>query len=60
MIKNLQEKYPDYFWTPRITFAGLLDVPDEYGETVEQGPTVAFGIDMFSQNTFKTYEKDLI
>ena len=51
MIKNLQEKYPDYFWTPRITFAGLLDVPDENGETVEQGPTVAFGIDMFSQNS---------
>ena len=45
---DLNQEYPDYFWTPRITFAGLLDVPDENGETLEQGPTIAFGIDFFS------------
>lgn len=48
LMVNLHQEYPDYFWTPRITFAGLLDVPDEVGETLEQGPTIAFGIDFFS------------
>ena len=30
---NLNKKYPDYFWSPRITFGGLLDIPDQNGET---------------------------
>jgi len=51
LVKKLSKEYPDHFWTPRITFAGLLDVPDENGETVEQGPAVAFGIDLFSKNS---------
>ena len=33
MIHQLEIEYPDFFWTPRIVFAGLLDVPDENGET---------------------------
>ena len=45
---ELNQTYPDYFWTPRITFAGLLDVPDENGETMAQGPCIAIGIDFFS------------
>ena len=48
LVEDLNKKYPDHFWTPRITFAGLLDVPDENGETLEQGPSIAFGIDFFS------------
>lgn len=51
LLDNLSNEYPNHFWTPRITFAGLLDVPDKNGETVEQGPTIAFGIDLFSQNS---------
>ena len=51
LIKELNSKHPDYFWTPRITFGGLLDVPDENGETLEQGPTLAFGIDFLSPNS---------
>ena len=51
LIEELNSKHPDYFWTPRITFGGLLDVPDENGETLEQGPTLAFGIDFFSPNS---------
>ena len=27
-VDELHQKYPDFFWTPRITFAGLLDVPE--------------------------------
>ena len=33
LIDKMAHKYQDYFWTPRITFGGLLDVPDENGET---------------------------
>ena len=51
LVEKLSLEYPDHFWTPRITFAGLLDVPDENGETVEQGPAIAFGIDMFSNKS---------
>jgi putative ABC transport system permease protein len=38
LVTALSEEYPDMFWTPRILFAGLLDIPDEQGETKEQGP----------------------
>ena len=51
LIENLEQEYPDFFWSPRITFAGLLDVPDENGETKAQGPVIAFGIDLLSNGS---------
>ena len=51
LIEDLEQEYPDFFWTPRITFAGLLDVPDQNGETKAQGPVIAFGIDLFSSDS---------
>ena len=51
LIHDLNQDYPDFFWSPRITFAGLLDVPDENGETKFQGPVIAFGIDFFSDKS---------
>ena len=51
LIEELNRKYPDYFWTPRITFAGLLDVPDQNGETMKQGPSIDFCIDFFSSSS---------
>jgi putative ABC transport system permease protein len=48
LVWQLNQDYPDYFWTPRITFGGLLDVPDENGETLSQGPVYALGIDLLS------------
>jgi len=51
LIHDLNQDYPDFFWSPRITFAGLLDVPDENGETKSQGPVIAFGIDFFSHGS---------
>jgi len=59
MLEKLKKEYPDYFWTPRITFLGLLDVPDENGETLEQGPTIAFGIDLFSSGSRQSEIWDL-
>ena len=51
IIQTLSDMYPDYFWTPRITFGGLLDVPDENGETKEQAPVFVLGIDFFSEKS---------
>ena len=51
LIEKLEIEYPEFFWTPRITFAGLLDVPDKNGETKAQGPVIAMGIDFFSKES---------
>ncbi len=51
LTHDLNQEYLDFFWTPRITFAGLLDVPDENGETKSQGPVIALGIDFFSDGS---------
>ena len=51
IIQTLGDMYPNYFWTPRITFGGLLDVPDKNGETKEQAPVFALGIDFFSEKS---------
>ena len=45
LIDELKKFNSDYLWTPRITFAGLLDVPNQDGETLSQSPVVALGID---------------
>ncbi|MBC8323698.1 MAG: ABC transporter permease [Candidatus Marinimicrobia bacterium] len=51
IVEILHLVYPDYFWSPKISFAGLLDLPDEQGETKSQGPVMAYGIDFLSDNS---------
>ncbi len=51
IIKQLNEEYPDYFWTPRITFGGLLDIPNKNGETKNQGPVIAVGIELLNKDS---------
>jgi putative ABC transport system permease protein len=48
MLNGLNEKTPEVKWTPRIQFGGLVDVPDEFGETRSQGPAIGMGIDLLS------------
>lgn len=50
-LENLKSEYPEYIWTPRTKFGGLLDIPDEFGETKAQGPVFGLGVDLFSQDT---------
>ena len=50
-LNQLENTYEDYVWTPRITFAGLLDVPDENGETLSQSPVIGLGVDFFSEES---------
>ncbi len=51
IIADLSTTYPDMFWSPRIMFGGLLDIPDENGETKSQGPMMAFGVDLLSEGS---------
>ena len=51
IMENLNKEYPNYFWSPRITFGGLLDIPDNNGETKNQGPVIAMGIDLLSNES---------
>ena len=51
IISNLDKEYPDHFWSPRITFGGLLDMPDKNGETKDQGPVYAIGIDLLNNGS---------
>ena len=46
--ERLQRDFPAFAWTPRIRFAGLLDIPDERGETRAQGPLGGLAVDLFS------------
>jgi putative ABC transport system permease protein len=48
---QLQERYPEMEWAPRIKFGGLLDIPDEQGETRAQGPVFGLGIDLLSPDS---------
>ena len=51
IIAKLNSEYPDHFWSPRITFGGLLDIPDQNGETKEQGAVYAIGIDLLNSSS---------
>ncbi len=51
LLADLHDRYPDMIWTPRIQFGGLLDIPDENGETRAQGPVMGMALDLFSPNT---------
>ncbi|UCD94731.1 MAG: ABC transporter permease [Candidatus Zixiibacteriota bacterium] len=48
LITDLKRDFPEIIWTPRIRFGGLLDIPDEKGETRAQSPVAGLGIDLFS------------
>ena len=47
---ELQKEYPHIDWLPRIYFGGLLDLPDEKGETKEQGEVMGMAVDLFSNS----------
>jgi len=51
LMNNLQADYPELDWVKRIHFGGLLDVPDENGETRAQGPAIGKAVDLFSPNS---------
>ena len=46
LLSELRQKWPDLILTPRIRFAGLLDVPDAEGQTRAQGSVVGLAVDL--------------
>ena len=48
LMTALRRDVPDLQWTPRITFGGLLDIPDANHETRAQAPVSGFAVDLFS------------
>ena len=51
LISELQVHAPGIKWLPRIQFGGLIDAPDENGETKAQGPAIGLGLDLLSENS---------
>lgn len=51
LVNFLRRYHPAVTWSPRIHFAGLVDVPDEDGETRSQGPSMGLGIDLLTQES---------
>ncbi len=54
LISSLSADYPEMVWTPRIRFGGLLDIPDENGETESQGPAAGLAVDLLSSSNVET------
>jgi putative ABC transport system permease protein len=52
-LQSLRNKYPDYDWTARIKFVGLLDVPDKNGETKAQNPVFGLAVNLFGKNSME-------
>ncbi len=46
LLKRLRNNEDEMIWMPRIRFGGLLDIPDEYGETKSQGPVMGLGVNL--------------
>jgi len=49
--EKLRQEFPEVTWVERIQFGGLIDAPDENGETKSQGSAVGIGVDLLSAPT---------
>ncbi|MEM6344615.1 MAG: FtsX-like permease family protein [Bacteroidota bacterium] len=48
---QLNQDYPDMEWVERIHFGGLMDLPDQNGETKAQGPVSGLAVDLFDERS---------
>ncbi len=51
LLKELYIDYPDVEFVERVNFGGLLDAPDEFGETKKQGVVAGIAVDLTSENS---------
>lgn len=51
LLESLHQEYPQMEWVERIQFGGLVDSPDENGETKAQGPGGGMAVDLLSENS---------
>jgi putative ABC transport system permease protein len=47
LLGELRRDYPGISWAERIQFGGLLDLPDNSGETKSQGPFAGLAVNFF-------------
>ncbi|MCK5145794.1 ABC transporter permease [bacterium] len=47
LLQQLRDDIPEMAWTPRIKFGGLIDIPDEAGETRSQSPAMGVALDFY-------------
>lgn len=59
LISELERDYPELEWAPRIKFGGLLDIPDESGETRSQGPTFGMALDLLGPGSKEAQRMNL-
>jgi len=48
ILQDLRAEFPGMEWAERIKFGGLVDAPDEKGETRAQGPGAGMAVDLLS------------
>jgi putative ABC transport system permease protein len=58
-VRNSLADEFDISWAPRIRFGGLLDIPDEHGETRAQGPIMGIGMELLSPQSSEIERFDL-
>jgi len=51
LTQSLNKKFPNFEWVSRINFGGLIDIPDENGNSLKQGPAMGMAIDLFSKHS---------
>ena len=51
ILQDLTNEFPGLEWVERIQFGGLVDAPDENGETRAQGPGGGMAIDLLSPSS---------
>ncbi|HQV31434.1 MAG TPA: FtsX-like permease family protein [Calditrichia bacterium] len=54
LCQSLKTDFPDIAWYPRISFGGLLDIPDGNGETRAQAPAFGMGIQLLGEYRAET------
>ncbi len=51
LLDTLNSQYPQMYWSPRIRFGGLLDIPDDAGETRSQSPVLGMALNLIGKET---------
>ncbi len=59
LVRMLDTAYPQMVFVRRIRFGGLVDVPDENGETRAQGPAMGMAFDLLSAGSTELERLDI-
>jgi putative ABC transport system permease protein len=49
--KELNSDFPGYTWVNRINFGGIIDAPDDNGQSKGQGPAMGMAVELFSKTS---------